>query len=343
VGVVVAQTPLDATALQTAGQGGLTGIDWGESARWHWQGLDSHWRVLGPEQGRPLVLLHGFGASSDHWRHTAAPLTAAGFRVYGLDLIGFGRSDQPAHQHRRPIDNRLWARQLSAFLEQVVGATANDPAVLVGNSLGGLTALTTAVLRPELVAAVAAAPLPDPALMQPVPVRRARFWRRLRRPLVVVSMRLLPLGLLVPLISRTALIRLGLQGAYHRSIRHDRDLHQLIAAPARRRTASRALRAMSIGMALRPRGATAPALMERLAALPQSIPLLLLWGREDRFVPLLIGERLRQQHPWIDLEVIDASGHCPHDETPEAFLEVLLNWLDRNLVGKHPLQTNRGA
>ena len=90
---------------------------------------------------------------------------------------------------------------------------------------------------------------------------------------------LLPLDLLVPLISRTALIRLGLQGAYHRSIRHDRDLHQLIAAPARRRTASRALRAMSIGMALRPRGATAPALMERLAALPQSIPLLLLWGR----------------------------------------------------------------
>jgi len=228
--------------------------------------------VLGPEQGRPVVLLHGFGASSDHWRHTAAPLTAAGFRVYGLDLIGFGRSDQPGHQHRRPVDNRLWARQLSAFLEQVVGATAKDPAVLVGNSLGGLTALTTAVLRPDLVAAVAAAPLPDPALMQPLPLRRARLWRRLRRPLVVMSMRLLPLGLLVPLISRTALIRLGLQGAYHRSIRHDRDLHQLIAAPARRPTASRALRAMSIGMALRPRGATAPALVERLAAIPSRSP-----------------------------------------------------------------------
>ena len=328
---VLAQTSVDATALQTAAQADGRLSDWGDAALWQWQGLQSHWRVLGPSDGKPLVLLHGFGASSDHWRHNAAPLAAAGFQVYGLDLIGFGRSEQPGHQRQRPIDNRLWARQLTAFLEQVVQASAQQPAVLVGNSLGGLTALTAAVLRPELVAAVAAAPLPDPALMQPVPLRRPRFWRRLRRPFVVAAMRLLPLGLLVPVISRTALIRLGLQGAYHRSIRHDRELHQLIAAPARRPTAARALRAMSIGMALRPRGATAPALLERLAALPQAMPLLLLWGRQDRFVPLLIGERLQQQHAWLELEVIEGSGHCPHDETPEAFHQVLLSWLDRNL------------
>ena len=299
--------------------------------------------MQGPPEGTALVLLHGFGASSDHWRFNADPLAAAGYRVYGLDLIGFGRSDQPGHQRRRPIDNRLWARQLSAFLEQVVQASPQRPAVLVGNSLGGLTALTAAVLRPELVAGVAAAPLPDPALMQPIPPRRSRFWRRLRRPFVVAAMRLLPLGLLVPLISRTALIRLGLQGAYHRSIRHDRELHQLIAAPARRPTAARALRAMSIGMALRPRGATAPALLERLAAAPEQIPLLLLWGRQDRFVPLMLGERLQQQHQWLELHVIDNSGHCPHDETPDAFHQAILSWLDRNLDSKRPLQTKRGA
>ena len=297
----------------------------------------------GPSAGQPLVLLHGFGASSDHWRHNAVPLAAAGFRVYGLDLIGFGRSAQPGHRRQRPLDNRLWARQLCAFLEEVVQADSQRPAVLVGNSLGGLTALTAAVLRPELVAAVAAAPLPDPALMQPIPRRRPRFWRRLRRPFVVTAMRLLPLGLLVPLISRTALIRLGLQGAYHRSIRHDRELHQIVAAPARRPTAAQALRAMSIGMALRPRGATAPALLERLAALPQTIPLLLLWGRQDKFVPLLIGERLQQQHLWLELQVIDNSGHCPHDETPDAFHQVILSWLDRNLDSTRPLQTKRGA
>lgn len=77
----------------------------------------------------PLLLLHGFAASSGHWRHNVAGLAAAGWCVYGLDLIGFGGSDQPALH----LDNRLWARQSAAFLQQVV----QQPAVLLGHSLGG--------------------------------------------------------------------------------------------------------------------------------------------------------------------------------------------------------------
>ena len=157
-----------------------------------------------------MVLLHGFGASSSHWRHNAAPLTQAGYRVYGLDLIGFGRSEQPGLDSHIRLDNRLWGRQLAAFLEQVV----QQPAVLVGNSLGGLTALTTAAFRPEWVKAVVAAPLPDPALMQPLPKRQSRRLRQFKTAIVQLLCRLLPLELLVPLISRTALLRMGLQGAY---------------------------------------------------------------------------------------------------------------------------------
>ena len=286
-----------------------------------------------------MVLLHGFGASSSHWRHNAAPLTKAGYRVYGLDLIGFGRSEQPGlHPHIR-LDNRLWARQLAAFLEQVV----QQPAVLVGNSLGGLTALTTAVLRPEWVTAVVAAPLPDPALMQPLPRRQPRRLRQLKRRTVGLLCRLLPLDLTVPVISRSALLRMGLQGAYCRSIRSDRELHQLIASPARRRTAARSLRAMSVGMALRPRGATAPELLERLAGHDQPVPLLLLWGRQDRFVPLIIGEKLQQQHSWLKLRVLEGSGHCTHDESPVHFHQELLRWLDLNLGRTSELDAKQRA
>ena len=83
---------------------------------------------------------------------------------------------------------------------------------------------------------------------------------------------------------------------------------------------------MSLGMALRPRGATAPALLEQLRQ-----PMLLIWGRQDRFIPLIIGKQLAAQHSMLDLEIIDHCGHCPHDETPERFLAVMLGWLDRNL------------
>ena len=291
---------------------------WGEHHLWLWQGQACHWRELGPDQGPAILLLHGFGAASGHWRHTAPRLAQAGWRVFSLDLLGFGASDQPARQ----LDNRVWGMQVNAFLQEVV----QQPAVLIGNSLGGLSALTAAVLQPHRIRALVAAPLPDPALVQPIKSRRSPGQRRWQRRLTTLLLRLLPLELLVPLIARTPLLRLGLQGAYQQPIRDDRELLQLIARPARRPTAAQALRGMSQGMALRPRGATAPALLQRL-----QVPLLLVWGRQDRFVPLAIGRAIRTAHPTVELEVIESCGHCPHDEQPERLLELVLPWLDRNL------------
>ena len=49
---------------------------WGTSQLWTWQGLACHWQVLGERTRPALLLLHGFGASSGHWRRNAAPLAA---------------------------------------------------------------------------------------------------------------------------------------------------------------------------------------------------------------------------------------------------------------------------
>jgi len=275
--------------------------------------------VLGEASAPALVLVHGFAAGSGHWRHNAAVLAAAGWRVYGIDLIGFGASSQPALR----LDNRLWARQLQAFLEQVVQA----PAVLVGHSLGGLVALSCAVFFPKLVRGVVAAPLPDPALMlassnNSRPPRRRPWRRRLQRWLVTLLCRLLPLELLVPLIAHSPLLDLGIQSAYSEAVIGDRDLHRLIARPARRPGAVRALRAMSIAMALRPHGATAPALLQRLGR-----PLLLIWGQRDRLVPVQVAQQVQRLRPELPLTLLPGSGHCPHDEHADAFNAALLKWL----------------
>ncbi len=275
--------------------------------------------MLGEASAPALVLVHGFAAGSGHWRHNAAVLAAAGWRVYGIDLIGFGASSQPALR----LDNRLWARQLQAFLEQVVQA----PAVLVGHSLGGLVALSCAVFFPKLVRGVVAAPLPDPALMlassnNSRPPRRRPWRRRLQRWLVTLLCRLLPLELLVPLIAHSPLLDLGIQSAYSEAVIGDRDLHRLIARPARRPGAVRALRAMSIAMALRPHGATAPALLQRLGR-----PLLLIWGQRDRLVPVQVAQQVQRLRPELPLTLLPGSGHCPHDEHADAFNAALLKWL----------------
>ncbi len=296
------------------------GSDWGRHGHWHWRGQGCHWRVLGEAHHPPLVLLHGFGAGSGHWRRNAGALAAAGWRVYGLDLIGFGASSQPALR----LDNRLWARQLQAFLEQVVQA----PAVLVGHSLGGLVALSCGVFFPGWVRAVVAAPLPDPALITSAhpgarrPPRRRPWHRRLRRWLITALCRLLPLELVVPLLAHSPLLDLGIQSAYHRPVIGDGELHRVIARPARRPGAVRALRAMSIAMALRPHGATAPALLPRLGR-----PLLLVWGQQDRLVPLDVAHQVRRLRGDLPLAVLEDAGHCPHDEVAAAFNELLLAWL----------------
>lgn len=303
------------------------GADWGEQAQWQWRGHDCHWRRLGGADRPALVLLHGFGAGSGHWRHNAGPLAAAGWCVYGLDLIGFGASSQPGTRRHQALDNRLWARQVQAFLAQVVQA----PAVLVGHSLGGLVALTCSVYFPQGVRAVVAAPLPDPTLLMArrrQPPRRRPWRRRLKRGGIHLLLRLLPLELLVPLLAHSPLLDLGIQSAYHQPVIGDRELHRLIARPARRPGAVGALRAMSIAMALRPHRATAVSLLRRLAQ-----PALLIWGGQDRLVPVEVAAQCRQLRGELALHVIAGCGHCPHDEMPAAFHGVLLAWL----AGLEPL------
>ena len=283
--------------------------------------------MLGDRSQPALVLLHGFGAASGHWRHNAASLAEAGWCVYAIDLVGFGASSQPGHHRHRPLDNRLWARQLQAFLEQVV----QGPAVLVGNSLGSLVAVTCAVFFPGWVEAVVAAPLPDPSLLMPVRRRRGPWRRQLKRRGVVALCRLLPLELLVPLIARTPLLDLGLRSAYSNQSPVDAELRRVVARPAQRPRAARALRAMSIGMALRPRAATAAELLQRMQQ-----PLLVLWGSQDRLVPPQISERLRHHKADLELQLLPELGHCPHDEQPELFNRHVLGWLARNLGSGQP-------
>jgi pimeloyl-ACP methyl ester carboxylesterase len=297
-------------------------VDWGSHHQWQWRGQQCHWRELGEVHHPPLVLIHGFATGCGHWRRNAEALAAAGWRVYGLDLVGFGASSQPGHLR---LDNRLWARQVHAFLQDVV----QQPAVLVGHSLGGLVALTCSVFFPEEVRAVIATPLPDPTLLMASPQeaeragRRPPWRRKSKKRLVELLCRILPLELLVPLLARSPVLEWAIQTAYRAPVQQDEPLHRIIGAPARRRGAVQSLRAMSVAMALRPIKATAPNLLRRLQH-----PMLLIWGEQDLLVPLQVGWQCQRFRKDLAVTVIPESGHCPHDERPEVFNAVVIAWLE---------------
>ena len=105
-----------------------------------------NYRVEGPEDGPPILLVHGFGANINHFRFQFPALVKEGYRVYAVDLIGFGASDKPGDI---PYSIELFRDLLVDF----VGAFSKDePWFLAGNSIGGLCCLAMAnVLAPNQV------------------------------------------------------------------------------------------------------------------------------------------------------------------------------------------------
>ena len=217
---------------------------WGESKYWSYKDLRVHFRVTGEESNPPIVLIHGFGASSDHWRNNAEIFASEGFRVFGIDLIGFGKSEQHLQSKIKHLENQFWANQLASFLDEIVDIQKNGKVILIGNSLGALTAITTLSNRPELIKTIIAAPLPEPVFVNPIKFSLPNWLLKVKSFLIKIVFHLFPLKTLVNLISRTKLITFALQSAYFRSISNDTPLKRIVTVPARRVNSSRALRAL---------------------------------------------------------------------------------------------------
>ncbi len=301
--------------------------DWGESKNWFYKDLRVHFRVTGEESHPPIVLIHGFGASSDHWRNNAKIFASEGFRVYGIDLIGFGRSAQNIQGKIKYLDNHIWANQLASFLDEVVKVKREEKVILIGNSLGALTAITTLLQRPELIKTIIAAPLPEPIVFYPILISYPNWLKKAKSFLIKLFFNLFPIQPLVSLISRTKLITFALQSAYFRSILNDKCLKRIVSVPARRPNASKALRSMCIGMSNRQNPEKGPSIIEKIQNLPNRPPILLIWGKQDKLIPIFLAKKLIKLHPWLKLTVIDDAGHCLHDELPNLFNQIVLKWL----------------
>ncbi len=299
--------------MATAGETTDETTDWGHVSVLHWQGQLLQVRQLGCDGDPPLVLVHGFAAAAGHWRANAPAFAAAGWRVYGVDLLGFGASAQPFLVQ----DNRTWAQQVLHLIEQCI----QEPVVIVGHSLGALVGLTAAVARPELVKALVLAPLQDPALLKPQPRRRP--WQQF---LMLLQRWLVPWRLILWLFSRTWLLAWGLKAAYQQHHRLDQAILRLFARPCRRPGAARSLAGMTMGMGRRPPQETAPELLRRVTC-----PVLALWGQEDRLAPRAMAKAVVRLRPDLQLQVLEDCGHCPHDEDPKRFNGIVLAWLGETL------------
>ncbi len=278
---------------------------------WQWRQQSIHYVKAGTynSQRPPLLLIHGFGASTDHWRKNIAGLQND-FQVWAIDLLGFGRSAKPDWRY----SGDLWRDQLHDFITEVIG----QPVVLVGNSLGGYVSLCVGVQRPEAAAGVvlinSAGPFTDiQGTTKPDPMREVmgKFVQTLFRQDWASF-------LLFQYVRQKPIIRRTLEQVYlDKSAVTDQlveDIYRPSADPGAPRVFASVFRT--------PQGEKVDVLLGQLER-----PLLMLWGEADPWINSRErGAKFRHYHPQLT-EYYLRAGHCPHDEVPEQVNDLIRSWV----------------
>lgn len=281
-----------------------------KSIDWEWKNWRVHYVQAGTV-GPNLVLIHGFGASTDHWRKNIEILSQH-YRVWAVDLLGFGRSQKPKIIYSAD----LWRDQLRDFCAQVVQA----PVFIAGNSLGGYISLCFAVDCPEwtegLILLNCAGPFSeDPKVQRPVwQTLMGDFTRTLFKVPGVIE------AISFVLFARTRnrdRIREILLKVYKDPTTVTEQLIEDIYRPA---FDAGALDVFS-AVFKQPPGRKLDELFETLKR-----PLLLLWGDADPWMTVPKAQRCLKLYPEATLEWVDA-GHCPHDERPEVVNAAIERWI----------------
>jgi len=162
------------------------------------------------------------------------------------------------------LNNESWCNQVKDFITQVIRPKNSGKVILIGNSLGSLVALTCAVALEDQIATVIASPLPDQIQEHKKMIKNKPLFKKFKDLLIKIFFLLFPLEIILFLITKLGVIKLGLNSAYFKKDNIDRELIDLVTKPVLRRTSARSLRAMCIGMSSREEKFQATYLLRKL-------------------------------------------------------------------------------
>jgi pimeloyl-ACP methyl ester carboxylesterase len=259
-------------------------------------GVPVHYQEAGHGSAPPLLLIHGFASSNLVWSKVLLQLAEAGFRVIAPDLLGYGYSGKP-----RQLDYTIasQAKMVVGLLEQLGIARV----CLVGSSYGGAVAATIALDHPELdekLVLVGASTKNKPT--------RYLLMRLFGSP--IIGDRLSPL-----VVGSRRLLRMRMKRVY------DRHAWELDEKRVQARHLPLATRGTHRAIIRTVRRWDAERISRDAHLLAQ--PTLIVWGDNDREVPLADGERLHQEVPNSRLFVFRECGHLPHEEYPAQFTQLV--------------------
>lgn len=294
---------------------------------WQWRGHKIYYVRAGEKhpQRPPLLLVHGFGASTDHWRKNITGLSTD-FEVFAIDLLGFGRSTKAKLQYGGDV----WRDQLHDFISEVIG----QKTILAGNSLGGYACLSVAAQYSDSAAGVvllnSAGPFNQtPSTSEPEalqsqiqpPKQPSPLQKIFGNSVKWIFQQRLAQSLLFQYTRQRWVIRRTLEKVY---LDKTAVTDQLVAEIQRPAYDSGALDVF-VSVFSTPQGEKVDVLLKQLTC-----PLLLLWGEADPWMNA--RERSQKFHQYYpDLtEYFLQAGHCPHDEVPNQINPLIRDWILSN-------------
>jgi pimeloyl-ACP methyl ester carboxylesterase len=253
-------------------------------------------------EGKPLLLIHGYGAGIWVWEKQIEVLSQ-GYRVYALDLIGHGFSDRP----KIPYTPETYIRCLKDFMDGV----GIEKATLVGNSMGGGVAWAMAILFPDLVDRLILVDCVPPDVLDQVKNESFRMLKAIKD---IPFLAYLVLAvrdknsirqILLECISD---IRLVIPEVVNRQYQLSRVKGTTWALYSTFKHAKEALK-----------------LRDQFTLIRK--PTLFIWGERDLIFPPQLGERLHRAIAGSKFQKIEKSGHIPMWETPGEVNQAILDFL----------------
>lgn len=255
------------------------------------------------DTGPNVLLIHGVGRFVEEWLPSFGTL-AVHHRVYALDLPGHGRTDKPLSVSYRLVD-------LAQFVNDFMGALDINQAHIVGHSLGGGISLQYALQFPDAVdrlVLVCAAGLGKEATL---------------------VLRIATVPLLGELLTRPSLNgtkRLLKEFVKDQALLTDDFVefnYRMAARPGAQQAVLKTLR--SAGSLFGQSDDTYRPILDNLDSINQ--PVLIIWGRQDRVLPVAHGQAAASGFPNARLKIIEDCGHLPMLEHSQLFNDTILDFL----------------
>lgn len=249
-----------------------------------------------------VLLIHGFGSSSYHWRHNIDEISKH-HDVYAIDLIGFGKSEKPTTVN---YDIKLWTQQAQDFIDEII----KKDTVIIGNSLGGCIAINASQhnLVKRIILLNAFVILDDTNNIFTISKSFIRLCVNWLLPHYLNS------------IQTDDTIYNSLKDAYPvNPCQIDDKLINSIKEPLTEKNINKILTNMTDNFFIKQ--SSMQDIMNN-----NKKPWYLLWGKKDSWIHDSMAQTILKSNSHTVLEYVDA-GHCPHDEIPSIVNSKIISFL----------------